>query len=101
MAQLEKHPVVDDFEFLVKPRKGEPFWLLLSARVIDFEYEIALYMAFQNITDRKKKELRLFDQATKDPLTKCYNRRQFEELAKNEVQRSRRYGHSFCLLMID
>ena len=101
LAQLEKHPVVDDFEFLVKPRKGEPFWLLLSARVIDFEYEIALYMAFQNITDRKKKELRLFDQATKDPLTKCYNRRQFEELAKNEVQRSRRYGHSFCLLMID
>ena len=101
LAKLEKHPVVDDFEFLVKPRKGEPFWLLLSARVIDFEYEIALYMAFQDITDRKKKEMQLFDQATKDPLTKCYNRRQFEELAKNEVQRSRRYNHPFCLFMID
>ena len=101
LAKLEKHPVVDDFEFLVKPRKGEPFWLLLSARVIDFEYEIALYMAFQDITDRKKKEMQLFDQATKDPLTKCYNRRQFEELAKNEIQRSRRYNHPFCLFMID
>ena len=101
LAKLEKHPVVDDFEFLVKPRRGEPFWLLLSARVIDFEYEIALYMAFQDITDRKKKELQLFDQATKDPLTKCYNRRQFEELAKNEIQRSRRYNHPFCLFMID
>lgn len=101
LAKLEKHPVVDDFEFLVKPRKGEPFWLLLSARVIDFEYEIALYMAFQDITDRKKKEMKLFDQATKDPLTKCYNRRQFEELAKNEIQRSRRYNHPFCLFMID
>ena len=101
LAKLEKNPVVDDFEFLVKPRRGEPFWLLLSARVIDFEYEIALYMAFQDITDRKKKELQLFDQATKDPLTKCYNRRQFEELAKNEIQRSRRYDHPFCLFMID
>ena len=101
LAKLEKHPVVDDFEFLVKPLEGEPFWLLLSARVIDFEYEIALYMAFQNITDRKKKELQLFDQATRDPLTKCYNRRQFDELAKNEIQRSRRYNHPFCLFMID
>lgn len=101
LAKLEKHPVVDDFEFLVKPRKGEPFWLLLSASVIDFEYEIALYMAFQDITDRKKKELQLFNQATRDPLTNCYNRRQFEEMAKNEVQRSRRYNHAFCLFMID
>lgn len=101
LSKLEKHPVVDDFEFLVKPRKGEPFWLLLSARVIDFEYEIALYMAFQDITDRKKKELQLFDQATRDPLTKCYNRRQFDELAKKEIQRSRRYNHPFCLFMID
>lgn len=101
LAKLEKNPVVDDFEFLVKPRKGNPFWLLLSARVIDFEYEIALYMAFQDITDRKKKEMQLFDQATRDPLTKCYNRRQFEELAKKEVQRSRRYNHPFCLFMID
>ena len=101
LAKLEKHPVVDDFEFLVKPRRGEPFWLLLSARVIDFEYEIALYMAFQNITDRKKKELQLFDQATRDPLTKCYNRRSFDELAKKEIQRSRRYNHPFCLFMID
>ncbi|MBR4126994.1 MAG: diguanylate cyclase [Alphaproteobacteria bacterium] len=101
LAKLEKHPVVDDFEFLVKPRKGDPFWLLLSARVIDFEYEIALYMAFQDITDRKKKELQLFDQATRDPLTKCYNRRQFDELAKKEIQRSRRYNHPFCLFMID
>lgn len=101
LSKLEKHPVVDDFEFMVKPRQGEPFWLLLSARVFDYEYDVALYMAFQDITDRKKKELQLFDQATRDPLTKCYNRRQFEELAKKEVQRSRRYNHPFCLFMID
>ena len=101
LAKLEKNPVIDDFEILAKPRKGEPFWLLLSARVIDFEHEIALYMAFQNITERKKKELKLFDQATRDPLTKCYNRRQFDELSKKEVQRYERYHHPFCLFMID
>ena len=101
LAKLEKNPVIDDFEILAKPRKGDPFWLLLSARVIDFEHEIALYMAFQNITERKKKELKLFDQATRDPLTKCYNRRQFDELSKKEVQRYERYHHPFCLFMID
>ena len=101
LTKLEKHPVVDDFEFMVKPRQGEPFWLLLSARVFDYDYDVALYMAFQDITDRKKKEILLFNQATRDPLTNCYNRRQFEELAKNEVQRSRRYNHPFCLFMID
>ena len=101
LAKLEKNPVVDDFEFQVKPRTGEPFWLLVSARVFDYEYEVALYMAFQDITDRKKKEIQLFNQATRDPLTQCYNRRQFEELSKNEVTRSRRYNHPFCLFMID
>ena len=101
LTKLEKNPVIDDFEIQAKPRKGVPFWLLLSARVIDFEREIALYMAFQDITERKQKELQLFDQATRDPLTKCYNRRQFNELAKNEVQRFERYQHPFCLFMID
>ena len=101
LSKLEKNPVVDDFEFQVKPKAGEPFWLLVSARVFDYEYEVALYMAFQDITDRKKKEIQLFNQATRDPLTQCYNRRQFEELSKNEVTRSRRYNHPFCLFMID
>ncbi|MCQ2914071.1 MAG: diguanylate cyclase [Alphaproteobacteria bacterium] len=103
LAQIGKERVVDDFEFQLKSKNSEglPVWLLVCARIFDYDKKIALYMAFQDISDRKNKELQLFDQATRDPMTKCYNRRQFNELAKNEVQRSRRYGHPFCLFMID
>lgn len=101
LERLNKNPIVDDFEFQAVPHVGEPIWMLLSARVFEYDYELALYMGFQDITERKNNEMKLFDQATKDPLTKCINRRQFDELSKKEVQRSRRYGHPFCLFMID
>jgi diguanylate cyclase (GGDEF)-like protein len=99
---VRQYPVVEDFEVLVQqPGSDNSFWLLLSARVIDFDYEIALYCAFQDITDRKEKEIELFDQATRDPLTKVFNRRQFEILSDNEFSRARRYGTQLCLFMID
>jgi diguanylate cyclase (GGDEF)-like protein len=48
---------------------------------------------------------RLFDEiqqlAITDPLTKLYNRRKFEELSTKEFERSRRYHHPLCLIMID
>lgn len=36
-----------------------------------------------------------------DPLTGTYNRRKFEDFLKLEVDRSRRHGHAFSLIMID
>ncbi|MBK6793322.1 MAG: GGDEF domain-containing protein [Anaerolineales bacterium] len=36
-----------------------------------------------------------------DPLTECLTRRYFFELAERELSRSKRYGHSFCVLMFD
>lgn len=36
-----------------------------------------------------------------DPLTGCLTRRYFFELAERELSRSKRYGHSFCVLMFD
>ncbi len=44
---------------------------------------------------------RLFDLATTDGLTKLFVRRYFQILLDQEIQRSRRYGQSFCLAMID
>ncbi|MGD9638087.1 MAG: diguanylate cyclase [Alphaproteobacteria bacterium] len=102
LNKLNAHKVVEDFEVLVKGRNtGKPFWLLLSARVIDFEYSVALYCAFQDITNRKNKEKELFDQATRDPLTGAFNRRQFEEIVKKEFARCKRYGGTFCIIMVD
>lgn len=44
---------------------------------------------------------KLEELAIRDPLTKLYNRRKFEELLEYEIYRSARYGHRFCLVTID
>jgi diguanylate cyclase (GGDEF)-like protein len=39
--------------------------------------------------------------AISDPLTKCFNRRYFFDLAEKEVERSRRYGHPLSVIILD
>jgi diguanylate cyclase (GGDEF)-like protein/PAS domain S-box-containing protein len=103
MMRLEKSNKIDSLDFLLNKNQssGVDVWLQLSTHIIDFEYEIALYSSFQDITERKKKEIELFKEATRDPLTGAYTRRFFEEVAEKEIQRSVRYNRPFCLAMID
>ncbi len=101
-SALEHKDELENFEVaLKKTNSTEKFWMLTSCRVIDFEQEIALYAAFQDISEIKEKESKLYDQATRDPLTNCYNRRQFEELAKKEIYKTSRNGSPFTIVMID
>ncbi|CAA7622763.1 bifunctional diguanylate cyclase/phosphodiesterase [Magnetospirillum sp. SS-4] len=44
---------------------------------------------------------RLEDLSVRDPLTRLYNRRKFDEFLSHEVERARRHGHGFCLALID
>lgn len=102
LRRLSASPIVENFQALLhKPGSNETFWLEMSARVIDFENEVALYSAFKDITAQKKHEQELFEKAVLDPLTGCYNRRQFQELAAKEIRRAWRYNSSFCIFMID
>ncbi|MCL2672821.1 MAG: sensor domain-containing diguanylate cyclase [Alphaproteobacteria bacterium] len=101
-SQLEQRSVIDNYETeLIRSKNDEKFWALVSARVIEFDYKVAVYMAFQDISNRKRMEIKLYDQATRDPLTGCYNRRQFSELALKEVSRSKRTGQPLAILMVD
>jgi diguanylate cyclase (GGDEF)-like protein/PAS domain S-box-containing protein/putative nucleotidyltransferase with HDIG domain len=54
-----------------------------------------------DITDRKDAERKLAELATTDALTGLVNRRRFGEVLEAETERSRRYGTSLALLMID
>lgn len=100
--RLEKERVVQDFEILVKTPSGNtPFWLLASANIIDFNYDVALYTAFQDITSRKNREALLKNQATRDPLTSLYNRRYFEEEVFKRIVASKAKNEPFSILMID
>lgn len=99
-THLEKEKVVKDFEILVKSQGGNtPFWLSTSANIIDYDYDIAIYAAFQDITDRKKREDLLQTQATRDPLTSLYNRRYFEEEVNRRI--SLNTDDVFSVFMID
>ncbi len=102
LSILEKNSEVENYEVaLKKSNSTDTFWMLSSCRVIDFEGDIALYAAFQDISEIKEKEKQLFTQATRDPLTNCYNRRQFEELANKEIYKASRNSMVFTVAMID
>ncbi len=100
--RLESEREVQDFEVLVKtPLSETPFWLLASANVIDYNYDVVLYSAYQDITSRKNREALLKNQATRDPLTSLYNRRYFEDEVSKQILKAKTDGTPFSVLMID
>lgn len=100
--RLENEKQVQDFEILVKTYDSDtPFWLLTSATTIDYNYDVVLYAAFQDITSRKNREVLLKDQATRDPLTSLYNRRYFEDEVHKRITKARQENGIYCVLMTD
>lgn len=100
--RLEQEREVQDFEILVKtPISNTPFWLLASANVIDYNYDVVLYSAYQDITSRKNRETLLKNQATRDPLTSLYNRRYFEDEVSKLILKAKADKMPYSVLMID
>jgi diguanylate cyclase (GGDEF)-like protein/PAS domain S-box-containing protein len=56
---------------------------------------------FDDITEKKRSDELIFEQANYDPLTKFPNRHMFKELLDQEIKRSRRSNTSFALFFID
>ena len=102
LERLEHNREVHDFEILVKTAAGNtPFWLLMSANVIDYNNDIVLYSAFQDITLRKRHETVLQSQADRDPLTSVYNRRYFESKVIEKIKNAHVKNNPFAIFMID
>jgi diguanylate cyclase (GGDEF)-like protein/PAS domain S-box-containing protein len=55
----------------------------------------------RDISERKKFEELLYRQSITDPLTNIYNRRFFMQMLEQEMERTRRYGKSFSVIMFD
>ncbi|MBQ9035654.1 MAG: sensor domain-containing diguanylate cyclase [Alphaproteobacteria bacterium] len=99
---LEKQHEVQDFDIMVCDLiNATPFWLSVSAKTIEYNNEIALYMAFQDVTMRKQREDGLQAQADKDPLTMAWNRRYFEKLVPENIKECIRKSQNFSLLLLD
>ncbi len=100
--RLEAEKEVQDFEILVKtPTSDTPFWLLASANVMDYNYDLVLYSAFQDITSRKNRENLLKNQAIRDPLTSLYNRRYFEDEVSKQILALKAKNSPYSVLMLD
>ena len=54
-----------------------------------------------DITEQKQREDRLYERATRDPLTGVYNRGHFTENARQEIDRARRFAEPLSLLLMD
>ncbi len=46
-------------------------------------------------------QLRLDDLSVRDPVTRLFNRRKFDEFLRHEIERSTRHSHQFCMVHID
>ncbi len=100
--RLENEKEIHDFEVLVKtPLSNTPFWLLASVNIIDYNYDVVLYSAFQDITSRKNRENLLKNQAIRDPLTALYNRRYFEEEVNKQILEAKAKKQPYAVLMLD
>ena len=99
---LHKSTIVQSFEAEVHhPEKDNNFWVDLMTRITDLDEEIVLFSTFKDITDQKRVKEILEEQATTDPLTGLYNRRQFEILAYQGLQTARRYNMPYSIAMLD
>jgi len=64
IADLKNKGRIDDREVRMQTVDGKPFWALVSASIVDFENEPAVFAAINDITARKQTEAALREQET-------------------------------------
>lgn len=90
-------------EIYNKRKNGEIYPELLMINTIKGrDGNIDHYFAFfDDITEKKRSDELILEQANYDPLTKLPNRRMFKELLGQEIKRAHRTNSSFALFFID
>ena len=72
-----------------------------SEPLLEKDRGVSAVTIFRDISERKQLEEQMHELCNTDPLTKAFNRRYFLEVLETEVQRSKRYGVPFALVMGD
>lgn len=84
-------------------KNGAPFakWLTINT-IFDAEHKVHRRVAlFSDITEKKKAEGVIWQQANFDPLTQLPNRRMFYDRLRHDIKKSERDKHRLALLFID
>ncbi len=97
---------------------GSGMWLVVKAMVLTLPAGLGFFTAYRlalvhrrefaaleraerEIERRRRLEAELQRQATTDPLTGLFNRRQYEQLFQRELTRAQRHGHALSLCVLD
>lgn len=81
--------------------KQEALMLMATAQEARQEIESAYARLSAQMEENQKLQLLLREQAIRDPLTSCYNRRYFDETINRELARARRESYPVSLVMMD
>lgn len=98
-----KQGYIHDLEYEMIRKDGSTFIGLVNATAVydasgNYHHSRGTVL---DITERKRLEMRLAQQAQLDFLTGLNNRRHFFELAEHEFSRSKRFGNPLALLIMD
>ncbi len=88
-------------EFKILTKSGAERCLDVTAATIEFDGVSATLISAFDITERKRAEQQAQLLAMTDPLTGLGNYRRILEVLNAEIERSRRTGRSFALLLLD
>ncbi|MCF6096344.1 diguanylate cyclase [Thermovorax subterraneus] len=89
------------FETVLYRINREKIPIIKSIRRVLTDNGEKLIEAFIDITDRKKLEEELYKLSITDPLTGAYNYRHFHRKLQEEIDRTRRTGRKFSLIIYD
>jgi diguanylate cyclase (GGDEF)-like protein/PAS domain S-box-containing protein len=90
-----------DVEAGLLSRHGWPIPYYFTGNRVELANEVFLVGFGVDLSERRRLELELERQASQDRLTGLYNRWKFEEALNLEMERARRYGTEFSLVMFD
>lgn len=103
LEELKRNGIMRDLEYDLIRKDGSILPVLLSATVVydDKGRFLTSRSTIFDLTERKKLERSLKEQARTDPLTGIINRRYFHELAERELALSKRFSNPLAYMMID
>jgi diguanylate cyclase (GGDEF)-like protein/PAS domain S-box-containing protein len=101
LAILNAQGRVEELETQLRTRSGRVFWARLSAQRLRLGGEETLLATILDVTTQRETQDDLRLQATHDPLTGVFNRRQLEEVARKEVDRAHRHRRPLAVAMLD
>lgn len=99
--KIMNHESIENHELMLRNGSGRKFWASISISHAQYGDNNALICSITDLSERKKHEDKLFQQANYDSLTGLPNRGLAFDRLQRSMIRAKRDGHRVFLMMID